>query len=258
MHNNIVCRAYFSPHGTTKKIMDCIANEFQGIRLICDFLKPSTGDEVSLNNRDLLIIGVPVFSGRVPKICVDQINELQGNQTPAVIYVTYGNRAYDDALLELKDILTKNGFRVLSAAAFVCEHSIFENVAKGHPNQKDMEKVKEFAQISKYIFDNYSKKYTTTLKIDGNQQYRKATKIPLVPHTTDNCTSCQTCVSICPTQAISKKHPYKTNRLKCIACTACIYACPNKARQFQGIIFEKARGKFEEDNKELKRNEIFI
>ena len=43
------------------------------------------------------------------------------SQTPAVLVVVYGNRAYDDALLELSDIATGAGFVPLAAGAFVGE-----------------------------------------------------------------------------------------------------------------------------------------
>lgn len=258
MQNNIVCRAYFSPNGSTKRIMECIAKEFQGIRLICDFLKPTLNVEINLTAQDLLIIGVPSFSGRVPKICKQQIEQMHGNNTPAIIYVTYGNRDYDDTLIELKETITKNGFRVLTAAAFVCEHSIFHEVAKHRPDIKDMREIAEFAEVSKYIYANYSDKYTQILQVRGNTSYRKAMKIPFVPQVNDSCSSCGICATVCPTRAISKKHPQKTSRLKCIACTACIHVCPNKARGFRGTVFHKTQQAFEEKNMKLKKNEIFI
>lgn len=258
MSSNIVCRAYFSPHGSTLKIMNMLAKEFEGIRLICDLGKTTSNDMVQLTSSDIAIFGFPVFAGRIPPFAREQLKYFHGNRTPAIIYVTYGNRAYDDALLELKDILTNHGFHVISAAAFVCEHSIFTEVAKNHPNQEDMQKVEEFAHISRMIYEHLSDNYTTTLEVKGNQPYRKYHNLPIKPISDESCIKCGKCSEICPTKAISMKNPKKTNRWKCITCTSCIHICPVSARHFQGAIYEKTKEKFVKDNMDMKNPEIFM
>lgn len=37
--------------------------------------------------------------------------------TPAIAVCVYGNRDYDDALIELKDAIEANGFKTVAAAA---------------------------------------------------------------------------------------------------------------------------------------------
>ncbi len=61
----------------------------------------------------------------------------KGNQTPAIAVVTYGNRDYEDALLELQTILEQNGFVVIGAAALIAEHSIVHSVGHDRPDEAD-------------------------------------------------------------------------------------------------------------------------
>lgn len=257
MSNNIVSRIFFSPHGATKKIMNSIADKFIGIRLLCDLGKNNDHDIVQLTSQDLAIIGMPVFNGRIPSVCRERLTYFQGKQTPAIIFITYGNRAYDDALLELKNIMSKQGFRVIAAAAFIAEHSIFTEVAKDRPNVEDMIRIEEFANISHYIYHSLSKNYTNTLEVKGNYPYRKAGTVPIKPRADNTCVKCGNCVQVCPVDAISKRNPNKTNRFKCIACTACINACPMQARHFHGAIFDRAKEKFEKKYTEPKNPELF-
>lgn len=258
MNSNIICRAYFSPHGTTKAIMEDIVSSFHGIQLICDLMKDNDHDKVKLSSQDILLAGIPVYAGRIPKICRKRLLQFQGDKTPAIIFVNYGNRDYEDALLELKDILTKQGFKVIIAAAFVSEHAIFPSVAHDRPNEEDKKRIQEFTSIAKMILANLSENYTTTLAVPGNSPYKKAGKVPLIPSVSDACTACGTCAKVCPSKAISLKHPQKTNRWKCIACTACIYVCPNHARSFQGKLYEQAKDSFENKYQAVKKPEIFM
>jgi hypothetical protein len=49
---------------------------------------------------------VPVYKGRAPVFLTDYFSRVKGNNTAVVFIVVYGNRDYDDALLEL-DIFLK-------------------------------------------------------------------------------------------------------------------------------------------------------
>lgn len=87
---------------------------------------------------DLVVVGAPVFGGRIPSSLAKKLKGLKGNCTPAVAVVVYGNRAYDDALLELKNILSEQGFKVVAGIVYVAEHSLAPNVATGRPNANDL------------------------------------------------------------------------------------------------------------------------
>ncbi len=129
---------YFSPTATTKTIVETIGHrlvEKNGIEQgkIVDFTLPKQRETgVTFKSNDILLIGVPVYSGRVPNILLSYLNTIKGNNTLAIPIVLYGNREYEDALLELNDILIENGFNVIAGGAFIGEHSFSTILAKEH------------------------------------------------------------------------------------------------------------------------------
>ena len=59
---------------------------------------------------------------------------MKGNQARAVLVCVYGNRAYEDTLIELKDVADKAGFVPAAAVATIAEHSIMHKFAAGRPD----------------------------------------------------------------------------------------------------------------------------
>ena len=187
------------------------------------------GDDVSLgSDGDLLIVGVPSYAGKVPEMAVRSLRRFLGNNTPAIIVSVYGNRAYDDTLIELKDLMESHGFKLLSAAAVIAQHSIFPKIAEGRPNADDMEKLHEFASKSRELLIQIPKMSAVSrLMVKGNRPYRDNKPIPLHPEgSKGKCISCYACVKMCPVGAITMKEPYKTNEKKCISCGRCVVVCP--------------------------------
>lgn len=123
--------AYFSATFSTKRIVREIASQFQKPVIEYDITSDVLKDDVSLgSDGDLLIVGVPSYAGRVPEMAVRSLRRFLGNNTPAIIVSVYGNRAYDDTLIELKDLMESHGFKLLSAAAVIAQHSIFPKIAE--------------------------------------------------------------------------------------------------------------------------------
>ena len=127
--------AHFSPTGGTRKVADAIAAGFSVPVVEMDLTKADSA--VTLGENDALMAVLPVFAGRVPQISLERLSALKGSGQKAVAVVVYGNREYDDALLETKDALEANGFRVIAAAAFIAEHSIVRSIAAGRPDAGD-------------------------------------------------------------------------------------------------------------------------
>ena len=230
--NQTVTNIFFSPSGTTSTSANLIAtnisNNIQNINL----LKNKITEEQQFTSNDIVIVSMPVFAGRIPAICADMLKNLKGNNTPAIAVVVYGNRAYEDALLELTNILTENGFIIAGAAALVAQHSIFTKVAHGRPDASDIEKIKNFAtQCAAAI----KTKTFPALSVPGNSPYRAPSSIPLSISVGSNCNECGACVRICPVGAIPAENPQSTDSDKCINCTACISACPKHVRKYGGI-----------------------
>ena len=123
--------AHFSPTGGTKKVADAIAAGFCAPVVEMDLTKEDSS--VTLGENDALMAVLPVYAGRVPQISLERLSALKGSGQKAVAVVVYGNREFDDALLETKNALESNGFQVIAAAAFIAEHSIVRSIAAGRP-----------------------------------------------------------------------------------------------------------------------------
>ena len=89
---------YFSPTGGTEKIVTFIAEQFGEYQSfdLCEKTSALTND---FSKKDLCIIGVPSFGGRVPAIALERIKSLNGNNATAILITVYGNRAYEDIVL---------------------------------------------------------------------------------------------------------------------------------------------------------------
>lgn len=248
---------YFSATNTTKKIVKEIASHFEAPKVEFNLIKYPIEEDIILSPQELLIVGMPVYSGRIPEIAVASLRNIKGLQTPAIISCIYGNRDYDDALIEMQDLVEANGFRVISAAAFIAQHSIMPEVAANRPDKSDIAKIQNFSvQTSRILSQIETVNDIQQIKIKGNRPYKTAKKVPLRPEITAKlCDRCNSCISQCPTGAISDK--FTTDKTLCISCGRCIYICPQKARSYKGILYNIAKMKFVRDNKERKEPKIY-
>jgi len=170
-------------------------------------------------------------------VLLKYLNTIKGNNGLAIAIVLYGNRNYDDALIELKDILEEDGFNVVAAGAFIGEHSFSKILAKDRPDYLDLEKAKDFSkEISKKI---ESKEVLKPIIVKGNKPYRNYYKPKdkygnlvdirkVAPKTNDNCTDCKLCAEVCPMGSIDYNNVKILNGI-CIKCGACIKNCPVEA-----------------------------
>jgi Dissimilatory sulfite reductase (desulfoviridin), alpha and beta subunits len=252
--SKVIKQLYFSPSGTTKKISNLFCLNTQLDTTEIDLLHDDNLWEVHFGEEDFVVVTLPVFSGRIPSICREILSTMEGNGAKVVAIVVYGNRDYDDALLELVNLLKQQNFNVISAAACIAHHSIFTNVAIGRPDEHDLKKIAEFANRCK---EAYKKEVRGELAISGNYPYKEVGASKMKPITDSKCNKCQICVNICPVFAISAANPQITDVDKCISCTACITHCPMKARAFPKELYEVARVPFEEKNAKRKEAEFF-
>ena len=140
-----VTSIFFSPTGSTRRLVSMLSKTFPSKPREVD-ITPYTqrGLSMDFGPDDLVLFGVPVYGGRIPSPAVQTLRRMQGSRTPAVLVAAYGNREYDDALLELADIAAANGFIPFAAAALIAEHSIMHSVAAGRPDAQDAKKIEAF------------------------------------------------------------------------------------------------------------------
>lgn len=257
---------YYSPTGTTQEIVREIGQNL-GLKLIAENNLAENKSELKLetNHNCLTIIGMPVYSGRLPITVIDTLKKLQSSQSPAVIVVVYGNRAYEDALLELKEIANNCGFKVIAGAAFIGEHSYSTRekpIAKNRPDEQDLEKCRDFARmITEKMKDFKDVNSFSDLKIPGNFPYkeRKPISSDIHPETDKElCTLCGVCADVCPTNAITIQGAVITDGELCTLCCACVKYCPEDARFFDHPAVNAIRDNLVLNCSERKEPEIFL
>lgn len=250
---------YFSATYTTRKVVRTIAGQQQGKVSEYDITQKALEEDIILDQNDLLIVGMPVYAGRIPTNAVSDLNKFKGNNTPVIIVCVYGNRDYDDALLEMKDIVTANGFKVISAGAFIACHSIFPAVGEGRPDDLDISLIREFANKSvERLATIEDISALPDIVVKGNRPYKVPGPIPLKPKGNKKCDECGTCVRLCPVSAIPENAPRKTDKDKCISCGRCIVVCPQDARHYGGILYKLVKRKFVKANSTRKEPEMIF
>ena len=137
----------FSPTGGTRRAADLLAGELPGAALLVDLTDPAQAfGSVRIDAQDLALIAVPAYGGRVPAAAAERLRAVQGNGARAVLVAVYGNRAFEDTLVELEDLARQAGFRVAAAVAAVAEHSIDRATAAGRPDAQDAAELAEFGR----------------------------------------------------------------------------------------------------------------
>lgn len=114
-----VTALYFSPTHGTRAYVRAVAAAIPGEHREVDLTRPEERrKEYHFTENDLVILGVPVYYGRVPEV-EGLLDGLHGGNTPVILLAVYGNRLIDDALVELSDLCAARGFRTLAAGSFV-------------------------------------------------------------------------------------------------------------------------------------------
>ncbi len=123
---------FFSPTGGTKKVADIVA---KGTKLDADEIdlikEPDKLRNVNFEKGDLCLVAVPSYGGRIPLVVTGMFRNVRGNGTKAILVAVFGNRAIDDTLLELQDVLEASGFVCIAGMEAVAEHSLMHQFGTG-------------------------------------------------------------------------------------------------------------------------------
>lgn len=253
-----VVQIVFSPTGGTQKVADIITSEWEKPVGNIDLSNAKTDfTAVTLNQDDIAVIAAPSFGGRIPATAVQRLEQIHGNGAKCVVVCVYGNRAYEDTLIELNDAAEKSGFRVIAGVAAIAEHSIMHQYAKGRPDEQDKKELQDFAQkILAKINSNSSD--ISAPQIPGNRPYKKSGGAGLVPKADNKCTACGLCAEKCPVQAINRENPKETDSKKCISCMRCVSICPQSARKVNSAMVAVAAMAIKKACSVRKNNELFL
>ena len=252
---------YFSATYTTRKVVRAVAARLPGTVVEHDITALEPPDDVALSDRgDLMVVGVPVYAGRVPVMAADALLRFRGRGTPAIAVCVYGNRAYDDALVELCDLLGDGGFGVVAAGAFVARHSIFTSIAAERPDEADMAAIGRFGDACASLLASLPSVYgLVPPAVPGNRPYKTPGAIPIYPSgSRKKCTHCELCVRLCPVHAISPLRPTRTDGNICMSCGRCVEVCSQHTRCFSGMMYKMAQRKITKLCRERKEPEWYL
>ncbi len=251
-------KVVFSPTGGTQRVADAIAGEW-GEHIDSVDLTDVGNDysKVRLQEGDIVLVAVPSYGGRVPALATERLRQIRGNHARCILVCVYGNRAYEDTLVEMQDTAEECGFRVVAAIAAIAEHSIMHQYAAGRPDAQDVRELQDFAKKIMEKLGNNDIEFQA-LKVPGNRPYKKSGGIGLVPKADKKCVSCGLCAQACPTQAISRDNIKEADPKKCISCMRCVVRCPESARKVNGMMVSAAALAMKKVCTVKKENELFL
>ena len=206
-----------------------------------------------IDKEDQVLIAMPSFGGRAPAVAIERLKKIAGNGAKCTLVCVYGNRAYEDTLVEMEDAAKESGFQVVAAVAAVAavaEHFIMPQYAAGRPDASDKKQLEQFAEQN-------ADKTEAVVSIPGNRPYKKAGGAGLVPKVNKSCKKCGLCAESCPVQAIDPAS-FAANAKKCISCMRCVKQCPEKARKVNGAMVSIAAMAIKKACSVRKENELYI
>ena len=265
---------YFSGTGTTRRTVERIAGGIASRLNLpaesVDFSRPAVRQEtLGFGEKDLVVFGTPVYAGRVPNVLLPFLRErIVGGGALAVPVVLFGNRNYDDALIELRNILAADGMHPIAAGAFVGEHSFSRVLGANRPNAEDEALVDEFAARVAALAAGLDAAPVKSVAVRGQEPLRpyytprdragNPINILKVKPKTDlsRCGGCGLCADLCPMGSIDPADVSAVRGI-CIKCCACVKGCPTGAKFFDDAGYLYHQHELEAQYARPAENEVF-
>ena len=265
---------YFSGTGTTRRTVERIASGLAEKLSLpvekVDFSRPPVRQqELRFDGADLVVLGTPVYAGRVPNVLLPFLQKkIAGGDALAVPVVLFGNRNYDDALIELRNILAADGLHPVAAAAFVGEHSFSRTLGQGRPNENDEALMDEFAAKTADLVRRLPAAPEKPVAVRGQEPLRpyytprdragNPINILKVKPKTDmtRCGGCGLCAEMCPMGSIDPTDVSAVRGI-CIKCCACVKGCPTGAKYFDDAGYLYHQHELEAQYARPAENEVF-
>ena len=241
----------FSPTGGTEKVAHILAGQLGNSTVTIDLSDAKTDfTKCEITPEDMVFVAMPSFGGRAPAVAIERLKQITGNGAKCTLVCVYGNRAYEDTLVEMEDAAKECGFRVIAAVAAVAEHSILPQYATGRPDKTDEAQLADFAA-------KIAGRDSVITSLPGNRPYKKSGGAGLVPKPTKDCVKCGLCAEKCPVQAIDPAS-FAADPKLCIGCMRCMKQCPKDARKVNGLMVSIAGMAIKKACSVRKENELYL
>jgi ferredoxin len=248
--NSVQC-VYFSPTGSTRKIVETVANGMGvHVRTPISITTPQERDAFTGQfDGEMLVVGVPVYVGTFPSFVLSPLNKLDGTGRWALPIAVCGNVRMGTCLPELCGILKQQGFTIPAAGNFIAQHSFTCEdfpIGKDRPDDEDLHKATEFGRrviekITKdpqditcqYGGNTYIRMYTSgSIEAKGFASFPEGHRlfIRVNDQFDELCPDCSLCVEVCPTGSIDPE-TYRIDDETCIRCFACTDICDSGVKE---------------------------
>lgn len=165
---------YYSPIGGTKMMTEKIARDLAG--KLCDYspekvcfdcydLEDDTVSGLDLSDENIVVIGVPVYMGKIPLPAAKAIRRIKGDDVMTLVSVSYGGRSYGNALFELQHCAEDAGFKVIGAGAFMVFCKVLLSERKFKSPAIDIAALAEFEEAASSKIKRLAGSEVKTLKI---------------------------------------------------------------------------------------------
>ena len=228
---------FFSGTGVTGQIATRLDAMINHLGIACTYrdITAAKMREEELEDFSFYIFGFPVYASVIPSVTREWITTLDGKGKHCAMFFTYGGVTIGIAHYHTKELLKKQGFKVVASAEFLGRHTF--NRAEGfeflpdRPNEEDFTVADEY---SKKLTDMIYTKEFIEINIDKPEKYdgivdrlktRKKGPARIVPiRDVEDCRMCAYCEDFCATNAFNYVAG-KADPMLCISCLHCATVC---------------------------------